>query len=132
MAEGIGLHLERALRSLRRVSPDVVGSAVVTGDGFVVASDLPSENYEKKVTVMAMAMLTMGQETTGELGSSGVERVLVEGEDSYMVMVNAGPGAVLAAVAGKEITLGLLFLAIKDTGARISKVLYWGERSSER
>jgi predicted regulator of Ras-like GTPase activity (Roadblock/LC7/MglB family) len=124
MAEEIDRQLEEALRGLRQVSPYVVGSAVVTADGFVVASELPDENYEKKVTVMAMAMLTMGQEATGELGSSDVERVLVEGKDRYIAMVNAGPSAVLAAVAEKRIVLGLLFVAMKETAGKVSTLLY--------
>lgn len=124
MVDEIDRQLEEALRGLRQVSPYVVGSAVVTADGFVVASELPDENYEKKVTVMAMAMLTMGQEATGELGSSDVERVLVEGKDRYMAMVNAGPSAVLAAVAEKEIVLGLLFVAMKETATKVSTLLY--------
>lgn len=124
MAEEIDRQLEEALRGLRKVSPYVVGSAVVTADGFVVASELPDENYEKKVTLMAMAMLTMGQEATGELGSSDVERVLVEGKDSYIAMVNAGPSAVLAAVAEKGIVLGLLFVAMRETAGKVSTLLY--------
>jgi predicted regulator of Ras-like GTPase activity (Roadblock/LC7/MglB family) len=124
MVGDIDQQLREALRGLRRASPHVVGTAVVTADGFVVASELPDENYEKKVTVMAMAMLTMGQEATDELGSSDVERVLVESRDSYIVMVNAGPSAVLAAVANKEMVLGLLFVAIKETAAEISSLLY--------
>ncbi len=124
MGEDIEQLLQGSLRGLRQVSPYVIGSAAVTGDGFVVASELPDENYEKKVTVMAMAMLTMGQEAAGELGSNEVERVLVEGKDSYIVMVNAGPSAILAAVAKKDIILGLLFIAMKETAAKISKLLY--------
>jgi predicted regulator of Ras-like GTPase activity (Roadblock/LC7/MglB family) len=124
MVDDIDQQLTEALRGLRRASPHIVGTAVVTGDGFVVAADLPDETYEKKVTIMAMAMLTMGQEATDELGSTDVERVLVESRDSYIVMVNAGPGAVLAAVASKEMILGLLLVAIKETAAEISSLLY--------
>jgi predicted regulator of Ras-like GTPase activity (Roadblock/LC7/MglB family) len=124
MPGAIDQRLEEALRGLRQISPYVVGSAVVTGDGFIVASELPDESFEKKVTLMAMAMLTMGQEATGELGSSDVERVLVESRDSYIVMVNAGPTAVLAAVANKSIVLGLLFLAMKETAAKVYRLLY--------
>ena len=124
MADDIDQQLTKALRGLRQVSPHVVGAAVVTADGFVVASELPDENYEKKVTVMSMAMLTMGQEATDELGSRHVERVLVESKDSYIVMVHAGPSAVVAAVSSKEMVLGLLFLAMKETSARVSKLLY--------
>jgi predicted regulator of Ras-like GTPase activity (Roadblock/LC7/MglB family) len=124
MVDDMDQQLTEVLRGLRGASPHVMGAAVVTADGFVVASELPDENYEKKVTVMAMAMLTMGQEATDELGSSDVERVLVESRDSYMVMVNAGPGAVLAAVARKEMVLGLLLVALKETVAAIKKLLY--------
>jgi predicted regulator of Ras-like GTPase activity (Roadblock/LC7/MglB family) len=124
MADDIDQQLTEALTGLRRASPHITGSAVVTADGFVVASELPDENYEKKVTVMAMAMLSMGQEATDDLGSSDVERVLVESRDSYIVMVNAGAGAILAAVASKGMPLGLLFMAMKETAARISSLLY--------
>jgi len=124
MAGEIDQLLAEALRGLRQASPHVVGAAVVTADGFVVASDLPDENYEKKVTVMSMAMLTMGQEATDELGSSDVERVLVESKDSYIVMVHAGPSAVVAAVSSKKMVLGLLFLAMREASARVSRVLY--------
>jgi len=124
MGEEIDQRLKDTLRSLRQASPRLVGSAVVTADGFIVASDLPDEQYEKKVTVMAMAMLTLGQEATGEMGSSHVERALVESRDNYMVMVNVGPSAVLAAVSNKETVLGLLFVTMRQTAAKVSELLY--------
>lgn len=124
MAEGIAAELKNALRALRGVSPHIMGSAVVTSEGFVVASELPDEIAEKKVTIMAMAMLALGQETTSELDSSDLERVLVESKDSYIVLINASPSAVLATVANKEIVLGLLFLAMKKAVAEIEELLY--------
>lgn len=124
MAEGIAIELKNALGTLRRTSPHITGSAVVTSEGFVIASELPDETAEQKVTIMAMAMLALGQETTSELGSSDLERVLVEGKDSYIVLTNAGPSTVLAAVANKEAVLGLLFLAMKKASAEIKELLY--------
>jgi predicted regulator of Ras-like GTPase activity (Roadblock/LC7/MglB family) len=124
MADEIDQQLTKTLRSLRQALPHLVGAALVTADGFIVASDLPDEQYEKKVTVMAMAMLTMGQEATDELGSHDVERVLVESRDNYIVMVNAGPSAVLAAVSSKEAVLGLLFVTMRETAARVAGLLY--------
>jgi predicted regulator of Ras-like GTPase activity (Roadblock/LC7/MglB family) len=123
MADEIDTQLTGIVRGLRQVSPHIVGVAVVSADGFIVASDLPDEQYEKKVTVMAMAMLTMGREATDELGSDDVERVLVEGRDNYIVMVNAGPGAVIAAVSSKRTVLGLLFLAMKETAEEVNRLL---------
>jgi predicted regulator of Ras-like GTPase activity (Roadblock/LC7/MglB family) len=124
MAESIAVELENALQVLSKASPYIMGSAVVTGEGFVIASELPNEIAEKKVTIMAMAMLALGQETTRELGSSDLERVLVESKDSYIVLINVGPSAVLAAVADKEAVLGLLFLSMKKAVAEIKELLY--------
>jgi len=124
MAESIAVELKETLRVLRGASPYIMGSAVVTSEGFVIASELPDETTEKKVTIMAMAMLTLGQETTSELDSSDLERVLVESKDSYIVLINAGPSAVLAAVANKEAVLGMLFLATKKAVAEIKELLY--------
>lgn len=115
--------LGEVLHGLQEISPYVMGSAVVTSDGFVVASDLPSEVDEKKITVMAMAMLTLAQETMSELGVSDLERVLVESKDSYIVLVNAGPDAVVAAVAGKDVVLGLLLVSMRQTVQRIEGIL---------
>ena len=124
MAEKISAELKNALQALPRASSHIMGSAVVTSEGFIIASDLPDKVAEKKVTIMAMAMLTMGQETTSELGSSDLERVLVESKDNYIVLVNAGPSAVLAAVAEKEAVLGLLFLAMKKVVSDVKELLY--------
>ena len=63
MTDDIDLRLEETLLGLRHASPHVVGSAVVTADGFIVASALPDENYEKKVTVMAVGFEVRGQNT---------------------------------------------------------------------
>ncbi|RLC70228.1 MAG: hypothetical protein DRI52_07470 [Chloroflexi bacterium] len=123
MARDIVESLEEALHGLQEISPHVMGSAVVTSDGFVVASDLPSEMDEKKITVMAMAMLTLAQETMSELSASDLERVLVESKDSYIVLLNAGPDAVVAAVAEKEAVLGLLLVAMRQTVQRVEGIL---------
>mgnify|MGYP005835147679 FL=1 len=115
--------LKDTLRGLQEMSPYVIGSAVVTSDGFIVASNLPSEADEKKITIVAMAMLTLGQETTSELGSAEPERVLVESKDSYIVLVNAGPDAVVAAVADKNAVLGLLLIAMKQAVQQVKAIL---------
>ncbi len=123
MTSDIIASLGKVLRGLQGISPYVLGSAVVTRDGFVVASDLPSEVDERRITVMAMAMLTLGQETISELGTSDLERVVVEGKDNYTVLVNAGPDAVVAAVADRNAVLGLLLVAMKQTVQRVKEIL---------
>ncbi len=53
--------MQDILRGLRGASPDIIGAAVVSIDGFIVASVLPSEVDEELVSGMAAAMLGVGQ-----------------------------------------------------------------------
>ncbi len=45
--------IQEILRNLRSVSPDIIGSAMVSTDGFVIASLLPNEIDEELVSGMA-------------------------------------------------------------------------------
>jgi predicted regulator of Ras-like GTPase activity (Roadblock/LC7/MglB family) len=53
--------IQDVLRNLRAVSPDIVGSAVVSVDGFIIASLLPNDIDEELVSGMAAALLGVGE-----------------------------------------------------------------------
>ena len=63
------------LRDLQAGTPDIEGSAVVSVDGLMMASALPSDLEEDRVSAMSAAMLSLGERIAGEL-----EAVAVEGD----------------------------------------------------
>ena len=102
-----------ALRSLRAASPDVIGSAVVSIDGFVIASVIPSEIEEDLVAGMAAAAVGVGERLSQELMGSRLEQTFFRSERGYTILDAVGRDAVLVVLTSKEAKLGLLFIDIK-------------------
>jgi predicted regulator of Ras-like GTPase activity (Roadblock/LC7/MglB family) len=72
---------------------------------------------------MAAARLALGEQTANEHEHGGLERVFVEGVGGYTIVTSAGPDAVLAAIAGKDAKLGLIFLQMGRTAEAIKEAM---------
>jgi predicted regulator of Ras-like GTPase activity (Roadblock/LC7/MglB family) len=90
------LMVER-LRDLQGNTPDVQASAVVSVDGLIMASSLPSGVEEDRVSAMSAAMLSLGERIAGELGRGILDEVYIHGDDGYVILMAAGGNAVLTA-----------------------------------
>ena len=115
--------IQDVLRGLRTASPDIVGASVVSIDGFVVASVLPSEIDEELVSGMAAAMLGVGERISAELMGSSMEQTYVRSEKGYVVLNAVGAESVLVVLTTKEAKLGLVFMELKRRCAELSKIL---------
>lgn len=94
-------------------TPDIQGAALVTPDGLSLSAVLPGNMDEERTAAMSAAMLSLGERIGQELSRGIVERIFIEGEKGYSVMVSCGDDAVLLVLAAKEAKQGLLFLEIK-------------------
>ncbi len=92
-------------------------------DGFAFTSELPGSTEERRVSATAAAMLALGEQTANEFEHGGLERVFVEGADGYTIVTSAGPEAVLAAIAGKDAKLGLIFLQMGRTAESVKEAM---------
>ena len=115
--------IQEALRSLRAVSPDIVGSAMVSTDGFIIASLLPSEVDEELVSGMAAALLGVGERIAGELMGGSMEQTYVRGKLGYVILNAVGQEALLIVLTTPDAKLGLVFLDIKRRVAELAKIL---------
>ena len=115
--------MQEILRSLRTASPDVVGGAVVSIDGFVIASVLPSEIDEELVSGMAASMLGVGERISSELMGSSLEQTYVRSEKGYVILNACGKDAVLVVLTTKEAKLGLVFIDIRRKIEELEKAI---------
>jgi uncharacterized protein len=115
--------MQDILRGLRTASPDIIGAAVVSIDGFIVASVLPSEVDEELVSGMAAAMLGVGERISSELMSSVMEQVYVRSEKGYVVLNAVGSDSVLVVLTTKDAKLGLVFIEVKRRCAELGKAI---------
>jgi predicted regulator of Ras-like GTPase activity (Roadblock/LC7/MglB family) len=111
------------LRDLRAVTPDIEASAVVSVDGLTIASDLPADVEEDRVSAMSAAMLSLGERIASELGRGMLDQVYIRGGEGYVILMSIGEDAVLTALARKEAKLGLVFLDMRRAAADLGDLL---------
>ena len=111
------------LRAMQAAAPDVEASAVVSVDGLIMASALPSEVEEDRVSAMSAAMLSLGERISGELGRGSLEQVYIKGNAGFIILTSVGEEAVLTALARQEAKLGLIFLEMRRAAEDLSKLV---------
>jgi predicted regulator of Ras-like GTPase activity (Roadblock/LC7/MglB family) len=116
------LMVER-LRDLQVSSPDVEASAVVSVDGLTMASALPREVEEDRVSAMSAAMLSLGERIASELGRGTLEQVYIRGQTGYVILMSVGEEAVLTVLAREQAKLGLLFLDMRRAAQDLTRLV---------
>ncbi len=115
--------LVRALDSLMEHSPGVQAAALVSLDGFTMASALPEGMQEDRVGAMSAAILGLGERAAAELGRGHLSQVFIEGADGYVLLMAAGDRAVLTVLADADGKLGLIIYDMRQTAAEIGETL---------
>ena len=99
------------------------GAAVVSVDGLSMASALPGNVEEDRVSAMSAAMLSLGERISSELGRGTLEQVFIKGERGYVILTSVGEEAVLTVLARPEAKLGLIFLDVNRTVEDLEKLV---------
>lgn len=115
--------LVERLRDLQASSGDVEAAAIVSVDGLSMASSLPADIEEDRVSAMSAAMLSLGERISSELGRGALEQVMVKGENGYVILTAVGEEAVLTVLARKDAKLGLIFLDVNRTVEALSAIV---------
>ncbi|MGQ9501844.1 MAG: roadblock/LC7 domain-containing protein [Anaerolineae bacterium] len=111
------------LKELQASTPDVEASAVVSVDGLIIASALPTDVEEDRVSAMSAAMLSLGERIAGELRRGALEQIFVRGDHGYVILMAAGEDAVLTAMARPDAKLGLIFLDMRRAAQDIARLV---------
>jgi len=115
--------INRALQEFVGSSQNIEGAALVTSDGLMISSYLPSEMDEDRVSAMSAALLSLSERAVEELEKGTPQQVTIKGDKGYIVITSAGEEAVLMAMADVKVKLGLLYMEIKTAAERIQKAL---------
>jgi len=111
------------LRELQTSTTDIEASAVVSIDGLIMASALPAEVEEDRVSAMSAAMLALGERIASELGRGTLEQVYVRGNSGFVILMSVGEEAVLTALVRENAKLGLVFLDMKRAASDLAKLI---------
>ena len=111
------------LRDLQASTPDIEASAVVSVDGLIMASALPADVEEDRVSAMSAAMLSLGERIATELSRGELEQVYIRGKLGYVFLSAVGQEAVLTIMARPDAKLGLVFLDMRRAAEDLSKLV---------
>ena len=117
---GIGLHLMMPANPAEQtalLAADEVD--LLYANPFDAAALVRSEGYR----AFARPAHRSDEMIIATAAGSSLERVLVQGEDGYVIMTAAGEEAVLTVLAKSNAQLGLIFLDIKRAAASLSKII---------
>jgi len=123
LAESRSKLLVEELKKLQISSPDIQASAVVSVDGLIIASALPGNVEEDRVSAMSAAMLSLGERISMELQRGDLDQVYIRGSQGYVMLTAVGKDAVLTVMANANAKLGLIFLDINRTAETLAELI---------
>lgn len=115
--------LDKILDDLRTSMSDIQACAVVSEDGLIIASSLPTNIEEARVAAMSATLLSMGGRTAKELNRGTLRQIFIKGDDGYAVISSAGMHAALLVLASDQAKLGLLFFELARAGTDVGEIL---------
>ena len=115
--------LTEILRGIRSSSPEVVGAAVVSSEGFIVASVVPGDVDEDLVGGMAASLLGVGERISTDLMQAPMEQVFVRSPRGYIIINAIDTTASLVVLVSKEAKLGLVFLELRRSISELAGAL---------
>ncbi len=111
------------LRDLQATTPEIEASAVVSVDGLAMASSLPPNIEEDRVSAMSAAMLSLGERIANELRRGDLDQVYIRGDDGLVGLMAVGEEAVLTTLVREGARLGLILLDMRRTADDLERLV---------
>jgi hypothetical protein len=115
--------LTQVLKKLQTGTPGIEGAAILSADGLVIASAIPSRAEEDRVSAMSAALTSAGSRTARELERGTFEQIHVKCTSGSVLLFRTGANAVLAVTASNAAKLGLIFLDIRRASQELSALM---------
>jgi predicted regulator of Ras-like GTPase activity (Roadblock/LC7/MglB family) len=114
---------EELLKKLKYSIPEIQAVAIITNEGMPIASVLPPEIDDVKISAMTSALLSLAEMTVAEMEKGDFDQLYLKATDGYLIYMQAGPKAVLAVSTTIDVKLGLVFLECRTTCEKIFPIL---------
>jgi len=115
--------LDDILKRLLGAIPEVKSAAIVSAEGLPIASALPQGIDETRIAAMTAALLSLSERAIIEMGKGDFDQLYIKGSNGYLLVMQAGPNAVLTVSTTKEVRLGLILLDCRRTCEKISQLI---------
>jgi uncharacterized protein len=107
------------LRQIREHVSGIYGSLVATGDGFLVAHDVP-ELEPAEIATLVATMRALSASTSSVADGAALRESVARGNLGYLAVYAAGDRAIVAVIGSKDLDIGLLHDQVRETVERIA------------
>lgn len=108
------------LAAMRSANPDLTAAALVTTDGFAVASDVSAGVDEEALAALAADLIARAGRSSREFGNGDIEELYARGPQGYLVVMSAGVDQALVCLAKSDTTVGLLLRDVRKAAREFS------------
>lgn len=115
--------LDAHLQQLRRLSPAVVGSLILSSQGLPIAADLPPDMGEERSAATSAAMLALGQRISEELGRGTMEALLLGGDEGQVIIARINDEAALTVLFRPDVRVAMALLDIGHSVEQLRPLL---------
>lgn len=121
MATKAELYLQ-ALSELENSTGDIVSTAIVTHDGLIMAGTKSDTMQKETFAAYGAATFKRAGETMEELSDENIDMLVYESRNHRVVTVRAGDHALLIALTGKNVQMGLVLMNVQKTALKIKEL----------
>ena len=115
--------LDDLLKKLLGAIPEVKSAAIVSAEGLPIASALPQGVDETRIAAMPAALLSLSERAIIEMDKGNFDQLYIKGDSGYLLILQAGPNAVLTVSTTSEVRLGLILLDCRRTCEKIAQLI---------
>jgi predicted regulator of Ras-like GTPase activity (Roadblock/LC7/MglB family) len=113
--------VDKLLADLKNIG-GVEASIAASRDGLLIRGNMPKEKLLASLSAMSATMLGAAETATTQVEKGLPTRVIVESEYGRLIIVGAGPKALLIILANLNSSLGLILIEL-DKSAKMLKEL---------
>jgi len=122
----IGQRFDEILKKFIAANPEVKAAAIISVEGLPIASALPQNVDETRISAMTAALLSLSERAIIEMRKGNFDQLHIKGSEGYLIVMQAGLNAVLTVSTTKDVRLGLILLDCSRMCEKIAK-LFRGE-----
>jgi predicted regulator of Ras-like GTPase activity (Roadblock/LC7/MglB family) len=103
---------------------NVDGSVITSREGLLMASRVPPEVDDRIISALFSSVTAAAETALVEMGRGAVDRVVLSAKDGQVILVPAGPKAVLGTLVRRGApNLGLVLMEMETISKKISEII---------
>jgi predicted regulator of Ras-like GTPase activity (Roadblock/LC7/MglB family) len=103
---------------------NVDGSVITSREGLLMASRVPPEVDDRIISALFSSVTAAAETALVEMGRGAVDRVVLSAKDGQVIIMPAGPKAVLGTLVRRGApNLGLVLMEMETISKRISEII---------